>query len=91
MVEWEIKGQELANCNCSYGCPCQFNARPTDDTCEAAVGYEVQEGHYGEVSLDGLRAAAVYKWPGAVHEGNGEMQLIIDESTDEEQRRARRS
>jgi Uncharacterized conserved protein len=24
MTPWEIEGRELVNCNCSYGCPCQF-------------------------------------------------------------------
>ena len=88
MTPWEIKGQELANCNCSYGCPCQFNAPPTDGTCEAAVGYEIHEGHYDDVSLDGLRCAGMYKWPGAVHQGNGQMQLIIDERANAQQRQA---
>jgi hypothetical protein len=88
MTSWEIRGCELANCNCSYACPCQFNARPTDGTCQAAVGYQIDQGHYGGVRLDGLRTAATYKWPGAVHEGNGEMQLIIDERASPEQREA---
>lgn len=88
MTPWEIRGRELANCNCSYACPCQFNARPTDGTCQAACGYEIDRGRYGNVRLDGLRAAATYKWPGAVHEGNGEMQLIIDERATPEQREA---
>lgn len=88
MTPWEIHGRELANCNCAYGCPCQFNALPTHGTCEAAVVYEIDKGHYGEVSLDGLRMAGTYKWPGAVHEGKGEMQLIIDERATPEQRDA---
>ena len=31
MVEtkWMIKGREFVNCNCSYGCPRQFNGLPT--------------------------------------------------------------
>ena len=37
---------------------------------------------------DGLRAAALFEWPGAVHEGNGEAQIFIDESADETQREA---
>lgn len=88
MTPWEIRGIELANCNCSYGCPCQFNALPTHGNCQAAGSFQIESGHYGDVKLDGLRAAAVYKWPGPVHEGNGEMQLIIDERATPEQRDA---
>ncbi len=87
-VDWEIKAREFANCNCSYGCPCQFNAPPTHGNCEAAVGFQIDEGRFGDVKLDGLRTAALYSWPSAVHEGNGTMQLIIDESANEEQREA---
>lgn len=87
-VEWRIKGREFANCNCSYGCPCQFNARPTHGDCRAAVGYQIDEGHFGDVRLDGLRAAGIYSWPGAVHEGNGTMQLVVDERADDRQRDA---
>ena len=88
MVEWSVKGKEFANCNCSYACPCQFNVLPTHGNCAAAGGFEIEKGHFGKVKLDGLRAAAVYSWPGAVHEGNGTMQLIIDERANEAQRDA---
>lgn len=88
MTPWEIRGRELANCNCAYGCPCQFNALPTHGTCEAAVAFEFDSGHHGDVSLGGLRAAAVYKWPGPVHLGDGQMQLIIDEKASSDQRAA---
>jgi hypothetical protein len=87
-TEWRVKATEFANCNCSYGCPCQFNALPTHGDCRAAVGFEIEEGHFGEVRLDGLRAAMMFSWPGPVHEGNGTMQLIIDERADAAQRRA---
>ncbi len=87
-VDWEIEGRAFGNCNCAYGCPCQFNALPTDGTCRAAVGYQIDEGHFGEVKLDGLRAAGLYTWPGAVHEGNGTMQLIVDDSASPAQREA---
>ena len=61
---------------------CQFNALPTLGFCEAAVGFQVDEGRFGEIVLDGLRTAAVYHWPGPVHQGGGAMQLIIDERAD---------
>lgn len=87
-TEWVVKGKEFANCNCVYGCPCQFNALPTHGDCRAAVGFQIETGRFGGVKLDGLRAAGLYSWPGAVHEGNGTMQLIIDERASAEQRNA---
>lgn len=85
---WKIKGREFANCNCSYGCPCQFNDLPTHGFCEAMVAYQIDEGHFDDVKLNGLRGAGIYRWPGAVHEGNGTMQLIIDQRADNRQRDA---
>ena len=74
---WSVIGKEFGNCNCSYGCPCQFNAPPTRGYCEAALGYQIDRGYCGDTALDGLRAGAIYHWPGAVHQGNRTMQLII--------------
>jgi hypothetical protein len=91
MTEWSIQGEEIVNCNCNFGCPCQFSVLPTDGVCEAAIIYNFEKGHFGDVNLDGLRAAATYKWPGPIHEGNGEMQLIIDEGADDAQRAALQS
>lgn len=28
-VKWSIRASEFVNCNRSYGCPCQFNGRPS--------------------------------------------------------------
>ena len=88
MTSWELHGRELANCNCAAGCPCQFMSLPTDGTCEAVAGFQFDSGHYGGVDLSGTRAAMVLKWPGPIHEGNGAMQLVIDESASPEQRDA---
>lgn len=87
-VEWRVKATELANCNCAYGCPCQFNALPTYGDCRAAVGLEIEQGHFGAARLDNLRAGMMLSWPGPIHEGNGTMQLIIDERANAEQRNA---
>ncbi len=85
---WSIRGPHFANCNCDYGCPCQFNALPSDGTCRAVVAWRIDEGHYEDIRLDGLLVANTYGWPGAVHEGGGELQTIIDERATEEQRAA---
>ena len=87
-VEWRIRADEFANCNCSYGCPCQFNDLPTHRFCEGAFGFKIHEGHFGDVRLDGLTAALVAHCPGALHEGNCTMQLVIDERADARQREA---
>src|SRR5437588_4952022 len=89
-VEWRIKATELANCNCAYGCPCQFNALPTHGDCRTVIGYQIDQGHHGDVRLDGLRAALIASWPAAVHQGNGTMQVVVDERADARQREALR-
>ena len=87
---WVLKGAGHAYCNCDYGCPCQFMGRPSssDGSCRAAQFIQIDEGQYGSTDLNGLRFGWLVSWPGAVHEGNGVMQLFIDESASEEQREA---
>jgi hypothetical protein len=43
-MEWSIKGWHSANCNCDYGCPCQFNAPPTDGTSTAVATLKTDGG-----------------------------------------------
>ena len=57
-TQWRITGHEIVCCNCDWGCPCQFNAPPTTGNCEAFIGYEIADGHYGGTTLDGARWAA---------------------------------
>lgn len=88
MTSWEIKGRELVNCSCEYGCNCQFNALPDKGHCHAVAGIQIDEGHHGDTRLDGLRIAAIFKWPGPIHEGNGEAIAFVDEKADAGQREA---
>ena len=85
---WTIEGVEFANCNCDWGCPCQFNSKTTHGHCEAIAGGRIDTGHFNDVSLDGLCFALLLKWPGEVAEGDGQQQVIIDERADEAQRQA---
>jgi len=85
---WRIVAEEASTCNCAWGCPCQFNALPTHGRCEALVALRIREGHYGETPLGGVTFAAAYWWPGAVHEGNGIVQMAIDEKATPAQRTA---
>ena len=70
-VDWKMTTRRLATCSCDYGCPCEFNALPSRVPCEGVEAMEIVSGHFGDVTLDGLRVAGAYRWPGPVHEGQG--------------------
>jgi hypothetical protein len=87
-VKWAIRAREFVNCNCSYGCPCQFNGRPSYGNCEAISGMQIDEGYHGDVRLDGLRFVGIFRWPGAIHEGKGEAAVVVDARATDPQREA---
>lgn len=88
MLDWYLEGVKLGNCNCDYSCPCQFEALPTHGDCRGIEVIRIERGYFGTVRLDGLCAAMVYRWPGPIFEGRGEMQAIVDERADTRQRAA---
>ncbi|MEX0852562.1 MAG: DUF1326 domain-containing protein [Bauldia sp.] len=90
-VDWYVEGIEFGNCNCDYGCPCQFESRPTHGGCEGFEVVRIDHGRFGDVKLDGLCVALIYVWPGPIFEGNGVMQAVIDERADPQQREALRT
>jgi hypothetical protein len=51
-------------------------------------GWKIHEGHFGDVRLDGLVTALLLHFPGAIHEGDGTIQLVVDERADARQRDA---
>jgi hypothetical protein len=87
-ADWRLEGEWLKNCNCAFGCPCDFNARPTNGECEGLVAMRITKGHFNDVSLDGLHFAVTVHFPGPLHEGNGDAQPILDERASPEQRNA---
>src|SRR5258706_4132098 len=86
--EWTIRAHEFSNCNCSYGCPCQFNGLPTHGHCRAVVGFQINQGHHGLTRLDGLKVAGMFIWPRPVPESPGGTALIIDPRAHPSQREA---
>jgi hypothetical protein len=87
-TEWTMQGVEFVNCNCAWGCPCQFNSLPTYGDCRALCFAQIEQGRYGNVALDGLRWGVLLAWPKAIHLGNGTFQAIVEESADAHQRAA---
>ena len=84
--QWMIRGTQFANCNCAWGCPCQFNSPSTHGHCEAIEAGHIEEGNYNGTGLDGLNYVMLVQWPGEIADGNGREQFIIDERADEAQR-----
>ena len=87
-VDWRIQGFDVTNCNCAWGCPCQFMSPPTHGNCHAGVFFQVERGHFGKTSLDGLAFGGLFAWPKAIHLGDGQAQPIIDVRANEAQRGA---
>lgn len=82
---WRLKADWIEACNCPHGCNCQFGGIPNEGKCEGLFGLVVKDGKFGNASLNGLRAAIIFKYPKAIHEGNGHVALFIDEKASQEQ------
>jgi hypothetical protein len=87
-TSWTIKGREFVHCNCAYGCPCQFNALPTEGNCKAVAAIRIDEGRHGDTDLSGLNIGMIVAWPGPIHEGGGEVVPLVDERASPRQREA---
>jgi hypothetical protein len=84
-MSWRISAKYYEACNCAYGCPCNMNGFPTYGKCEGSIGFQVLDGERDGVDLSGAKVAASVKWPGAIHEGNGNMAVFIDGTEQQQQ------
>jgi hypothetical protein len=85
-TRWNIHAYYLDACNCDWGCPCQFNAKPTHGNCDGLSGIHIMNGKYGDdIRLDGLNMAYIGSWPGPLHEGHGKMTYYIDYRANDKQ------
>ncbi|MES2524234.1 MAG: DUF1326 domain-containing protein [Gemmatimonadota bacterium] len=87
-ASWHITGHVVLACNCDYGCPCNFNGLPTTGKCEGNWNWLIEDGAFGDTPMKGVAFGVAVNWPGAIHEGNGEALIVIDERADERQRAA---
>ena len=85
---WLIRGPSYTNCNCAYGCPCQFGSPTTNGFCRAVAAGTVNEGYWNDVRLEGLHYVVLVAWPGEIAQGNGRHQMVIDERAKPAQRDA---
>lgn len=88
MHEWHFEADYFTACNCDWGCPCNFNARPNEGRCMGWGAWVVRSGCFDDVALDGSRFALYYKFPGRVEEGHGTACAYIDQRASAPQRKA---
>jgi len=86
MADWRMTGTYFKSCSCDPGCPCDFMSEPTHHECEGILGMQVDSGNFDGVSLDGIKWAAAYHWPGPLHEGNGTVKAYFDVGMTDEQK-----
>lgn len=86
-TRWTMTGRGYEFCNCDFGCGCNFGGFPNskDGSCQALVGFTVTKGRCGTVDLSGVKGAAIFVWPKAIHEGNGKAAFIVDPATTDKQ------
>ena len=87
-VKWNYKADWIASCNCDWGCPCNFNQKPTEGFCTGVYAGRIKSGKCGETELDGVSFVWATRWPGAIHEGGGTNKIWIDEKASRDQRKA---
>jgi len=88
---WQVSGQYYETCNCDFVCPCvpgQMAVTPTKGTCVFAMAFQVEEGTFGAVSLDGLGFIVLGLTPEAMGKGNWSVGVIADARATAEQRDA---
>jgi hypothetical protein len=89
--KWKLTGEFMESCNCSYLCPCIYtNSRGsvTHDHCTSIQVYRVDDGHYGETRLDGLKFALVIRSGKVMSDGNWIFAGVVDAKANAAQRTA---
>jgi hypothetical protein len=87
-VKWSMKGDTISACNCDWGCPCNFNAPPSEGNCQGVYAFHINEGSYGRIKLDGITIGMAAHAPGALHLGNITLYVTVDEKASPGQREA---
>lgn len=88
---WTVSGQYYETCNCDFVCPCvpgQMAVNPTKGSCAFAMAFQIENGSYDAVSLDGIGFIVLGLTPEAMGKGNWSVGVIIDERATPQQREA---
>jgi hypothetical protein len=87
-MAWQISGQYMETCNCTFLCPCitsNLAATPTEGDCKAALALHIDKGTKDGVSLDGINFILMLKSQGPMGAGNMTVGLIVDTAASDAQ------
>lgn len=84
-MSWSLEGTYFESCNCEVACPCLFLSAPTTGECTALVGWHIDKGKDGDVSLDGLNVALAVHSPGHMATTPWKVAVYVDERASETQ------
>jgi len=83
---WKLEGDYFEACNCDTVCPCVFLGDPDQGECDVTIAWHIANGHFDDISLDGLNVAAVFHTPGNMLTGpKWKAALYLDERATNEQ------
>jgi hypothetical protein len=88
---WEVRGEYMETCSCDYLCPCapsNLAAPPSKGHCVGALAFQIDRGRHGDVRLDGLGFAILFRTPGKMADGNWAIGVVVDERASAAQRDA---
>ena len=88
--KWNLSGEYFEACNCDLICACLVQAPTPRDRCDAALAFHINDGTYGQTSLNGLNAVLVVSFPGPgkMRDGNWTAAVYVDEKGSAAQRDA---
>jgi hypothetical protein len=93
VVDWRISGTYLESCNCEAICPCRrtggrTGGRSTYGECLGALSWQIVDGQFGDLSLDGLRVVIAMRYHDDEERSPWSWYLYLDERGSAEQHEA---
>lgn len=87
---WSARGLLFENCTCQVVCPghMHFSQNCTHERCLGYWAMRIDEGHFGDVPLAGLRAVVAFEAPQRMMDGGWTEIVLIDDSASTDQRAA---
>lgn len=85
---WKVNGTYFEACNCAAACPCVFLSAPTEGSCTVILAWHIDQGSFGNASLNGFNVALLAHTPGHMMQTKWKVALYLDERASADQQKA---